>query len=840
MVDFKKKLGKRKIEKKINPIEIYDSLDRRSETGPLRPSQDYILKEWYNKRADDKDLIVKLHTGEGKTLIGLLILQSQLNKAKLPSLYICPNKYLAQQVILEARKFGIGYCQINEDNTLPNEFLDGEKILITYVQKVFNGKTIFGLDNKSILVDSVIIDDSHACIDSIKDAFTISFDKEHKFYQFILEIFEEDIKSQGAGSFLEIKGGDYDTFLPVPYWSLLEKRDLILQEISKYREEIIFNWPFIKNNMNNFQIFISGNKIELSPYSIPIHHFGTFDKASHRILMSATTQNDSFFIKGLSFSKNSVKTPLTNPSQKWSGEKMILIPSLIDDSLNRNDIVNIFAKENDKLRFGIVFLVNSFKKAQLHKAIGSIVADSSSIYHLVTQLKKGYYKNPVVFVNRYDGIDLPDESCRILIFDSLPYFDSLSDKYEEACRLKSDIINTKIAQKIEQGIGRSVRGEKDYSAIILIGNDLVRFIKSSKTNKYFSNQTQKQVEIGLEIAKMAQEDIESGTSPEEALKSLLTQLLKRDDGWKEYYVKEMSNAQAYNPEENLYDILEVEHEAEKYYYLGNYEKACELMQQLIDDKIKSNDEKGWYLQQLARYKYRLSKVDHNAIQKSAFEKNRQLLKPKDGITYKRLQFINENRIRRIKNWINQFPTYEDLIVNIDGVLDDLSFGTESERFEKALYEVGLMLGFLSERPDKEFKKGPDNLWCGIDNHYFVFECKSEINDKRQEINKHEAGQMNSHCGWFEEEYGKDVNVTYVLVIHTKTLSSSANFTHPVRILRKGKLRNLRNNIKGFFKELKNYKINDISDEKLQEFINIHKLDMESLKNDYYEDYYHKK
>jgi len=100
--------------------------------------------------------------------------------------------------------------------------------------------------------------------------------------------------------------------------------------------------------------------------------------------------------------------------------------------------------------------------------------------------------------------------------------------------------------------------------------------------------------------------------------------------------------------------------------------------------------------------------------------------------------------------------------------------------------------------------------------------------------------MNSHCGWFEEEYGKDVNVTYILVIHTKTLSSLANFTHPVKILRKGKLRDLRNNIKGFFKELKNYKINDISDEKLQEFINVHKLDMESLKKDYNEDYYHKK
>jgi len=46
MVDFKKRLIQKNIEKKISPIEIYNSLDRRSETGPLRPAQEFILKEW--------------------------------------------------------------------------------------------------------------------------------------------------------------------------------------------------------------------------------------------------------------------------------------------------------------------------------------------------------------------------------------------------------------------------------------------------------------------------------------------------------------------------------------------------------------------------------------------------------------------------------------------------------------------------------------------------------------------------------------------------------------------------------------------------------------------------
>ncbi len=63
----------------------------------------------------------------------------------------------------------------------------------------------------------------------------------------------------------------------------------------------------IKDSLLNIQIFLSGNEIELSPNYIPIERFGTFANANQRILMSATTQDDSFFIKGLSFSPKAVK-----------------------------------------------------------------------------------------------------------------------------------------------------------------------------------------------------------------------------------------------------------------------------------------------------------------------------------------------------------------------------------------------------------------------------------------------------------------------------------------------------------------------------------------------------
>lgn len=82
MVNLRERLAKKKLQKPINPIEIYASLDRKASKGELRNVQKIILEKWFTERKDDKDLIIKLSTGRGKTLIGLLILQSKINSGE--------------------------------------------------------------------------------------------------------------------------------------------------------------------------------------------------------------------------------------------------------------------------------------------------------------------------------------------------------------------------------------------------------------------------------------------------------------------------------------------------------------------------------------------------------------------------------------------------------------------------------------------------------------------------------------------------------------------------------------------------------------------------------------
>lgn len=845
MVDFKKKLGLKSIEKKVDPVEIYDELDRRSETGPLRPVQREILTNWWLNRKDDKDLVLKLHTGQGKTLIGLLILQSKLNQKKGPCLYVCPNKYLVKQTCQEAEKFGIGYVTIDSSNSLPDQFLNSEKILITHVQKVFNGKSVFGIGGKFTKVNTIILDDSHACIDFINESFKIKVNNSHHLYQRLFQLFEDDLREQGEGSFFEIKNGESTTFLPVSYWNWQDKKSEVVQIIIEYTSDtkVMFTWDLIKDSIDNCQCFFSGKELEISTYFSPVNQFSTFSKAEQRILMSATTQNDSFFLKGLGLNVQAINNPLTPEQEKWSGEKMILIPSLIHEELNRDYIIVRFSKQNPSRKAGLVAITSSFNKAKVYQKQGSVVVKSENIFEEVSKLKSGEYSNTVVVVNRYDGIDLPDDSCRFLIIDSMPYSESLTERYEEECRSNSDLTNIRAAQKIEQGLGRSVRGEKDYSVILIIGDDLVKFLKSSSSNRFFSSQTRNQIEIGLEVSEMAkEEDIKNGNDYTKVILELINQCLKRDDGWKEFYKEKMDANINSNPSSTgkILEILELERKAEESFFQNDPESAINHGQKIIDLYCTEDQaEKGWYLQTLARFKYKISKLDSNNTQQSAFKNNSQLLKPREGINYKKLSYISENRIKRIRDWISSHENYQELSMDVNEILENLSFGQPSEKFEKALQDLGYAIGFLSQRPDKEFKKGSDNLWCVSNDEYFMFECKSEVEDSRSEINKTETGQMNNHCAWFEQEYKTD-KVKRILIIPTKNVSKQGSFTHEVEIMRKGTLKSLRDRVKSFFKELKDYSLTEISDSKMQELLVFHKLDVESLKKEYSEKYFQKK
>ncbi len=122
---------------------------------------------------------------------------------------------------------------------------------------------------------------------------------------------------------------------------------------------------------------------------------------------------------------------------------MVLMPSLIDEECDRDLVATQFAALTNA-PFGVVAIVPNTKGQYIMKILGQISPNNKELFEVIDDLRKGKFSNTVVINNRYDGIDLPDESCRVLVIDSLPYLNSYFDKYEEKCCPNSEIINKKL------------------------------------------------------------------------------------------------------------------------------------------------------------------------------------------------------------------------------------------------------------------------------------------------------------------------------------------------------------------------------------------------------------
>lgn len=831
MVDFKKRLKRHSAEKPLDPLEIYDSLDRSSDKGPLRPVQNHVLTQWHDTLRSSRDLIVKLHTGQGKTLIGLLMQQSRLNEKCGPAVYLCPNHFLVDQTCAQAKQFGIQVTTADEH--LPTDFLDGSTILVTTVQKLFNGLTRFGLDAQSIPLGSVVLDDCHACIDSIKQACSIILPSSSKAYDEIVHLFENDLREQGAGTFADIRNGDFDALLAVPYWAWIEHGDSVTAILSKHKAdtEIKFAWPLLRDMVTNCLCLVSGKSLEIVPYSPPLHKFGSFYESKYRVFMSATVTDDSFLVRGLGLDRTTIESPLIYPKEKWCGEKMLLMPSLLNTSLTREEIVKGLSAPNTKRKYGVVSLCPSFRLSELWKDNGADVVDGASMLERVEALKNGDCTKAVCIVNRYDGVDLPDDACRILVLDSKPQGTSLFDRYLESCRPESDVMAQRLARIIEQGLGRSVRGEKDYCAIVLAGADLVQAVRSSDVRKYYSAQTRTQIEIGLEIAEFAKEDIADGVDPASALNGLIRKVLERDEGWKDFYSERMSKLKADSPDKKMLDVFSEEAKAERLAEAGRWDEAAGVIQGLLDGTKFTAHEKGWYLQEMARYRYWHQKVESKKVQVAAHTANRYLFKPQEGVSVKKLDAVPLKRVEAIASWVGKSSEYDDLMIRVEGILTALRFGADSDRFERALQQLGEALGYSAERPDKEWGEGPDNLWCLRKNEYLHVECKNGVDIKRDEISKAESGQMNNSIAWFRKNYS-DANMTPLIVFPGKKLGKAAGFSETVTVMREKELKRLVRNVRQFFSEFNGADLGDLEAKTLQKWLQAHDLDTDKIKTQY--------
>ncbi|WP_161485015.1 DEAD/DEAH box helicase [Neomoorella mulderi] len=733
----------------------------------MRDVQVDVLDAWYGNR-EKRDTIVKMNTGSGKTLVGLLMLQSSLNEGIGPALYLCPTHQLVDQVVNQARQYGITVLRDVPRNPLPFEFLNSEAILVTTFSRFFNGQSVFGVEGRSsspVEVGAIVIDDAHSCLAIAREQASITFQREEVGYSQFLGLFRGVLEEQSAGTAASIFEGDSAAFLAVPYWAWLNcLNDVasILSQLSREEEgNVKFAWPLMQGCLEICHCLVSGRKILITPHVLPVERIPAFKRAKRRFYLSATLIDDAALIRDFGLSEDIFSNPLHPKIKGDVGERLIIAPGLIDSSISKEEIypwVATFARKG----YNIVVLCPSFNAASRWQQIGARVAGEGRDIGVQEAIKQLHDSrgNIIVLVNRYDGIDLPGDACRILVLDGLPVGGDLYEQYVMAMRPDSQQVRLVQAQKIEQGLGRGVRSGSDYCAVLLVDHDLVSFVITKQNQQLLSPETRRQLEIGRDLARRIRD---SGGDILNKLGQLIEQCLKQDPGWKKFHRQRLADLEEVQPNPLPRQLAVVERKAIKLFQANQGSEAAQVIQQALDElKLNDNADKGWYLQLAAHFCHRTDPARAQEIQRKAHELNRNLLRPLEGIKYKKIAAYAGVQASRVVQWVRQYEDPNTMLVYVSSILDKLAFGVDSNTFEQAFEDLGNILGFRAQRPEKEYGRGPDVLWVLTKGHYLVIEVKNQVDPNRDFIAKKEAGQLANSVNWFRSEYG-EAEMTPILV-----------------------------------------------------------------------------
>lgn len=813
----------------VDPIELYQSCSYKDGYGYLRSIQEEVLRNWHKQR-EKRDIICKMNTGSGKTLTGLLMLYSKQIETKEPSLYLCPNIQLVEQTLEMAELYGIPVCGFdkNRPGDFPKDFINAKKILVCTFHKLFNGKSIFNRDK--IKLGAVILDDAHKCVDIAREQCTLTIPRGHLIPDKLFTLFESDLKFQAPGAFHRLAYGDPLMEMKVPYWTWFDNHEKVIEILNKQVtataadavknpdvDSLFFKWNFMTNNLLSYDCYFSGTSMEITPIHVPYHEIASFNEARHRYILSATFEDDYDLIKDIGIDHASIINPIVPTDRKDVGKRLILAPNRFDPKIYDEQLIDFIA-QYPKENINTVILVPSNQRAQRWIEKGANYVNTANIDDALAKLSNSV-GNFMVFDNRYDGIDLHGDLCRVLVLDGMPRYTALHEEYIEnrLDRLRAG----RKAQIIEQGLGRGVRSGGDYCVVYLMGDDLMSYLGYNKNMEYFTPITRAQLTLGLQLL--------DGVEPTDSFKLLKDTAhlcLTKDPDWLKFHTNALSGITADIMDEkkrNRLDISEIERVALREFRLRNYEKAADIiLSQIVNSMEITSKEKAWYYQFSAQLMYLGNLPNSNDLQSKACTLTTNMFHPPQGHMYKKIHKKGAQP-SLVKSRLETFERPQDIIVHVNDILKQLKYLPEidAKSFEKKLSELGRFLGFTSQEAERELGNGPDVLWCMSDNHYLILEAKSR--STHTEITRDNVEQLLHSEVWFKGQYGTDMDYTAVTLQSTPKKGRNVNTHDKMQVIDQDCLDLLHDNLSKFATSLQSKHTKGHSEEDLARLLEAYKF-----------------
>ncbi|WP_329539235.1 DEAD/DEAH box helicase [Streptomyces sp. NBC_01358] len=496
-----------------DPEQLYRLLAR-GNRGPdsVWVHQAKVMEHWHGQFRAKGDVALELPTGAGKTLVGGLIAEYLRRAEGSRVAYLCPTRQLAVQTARKLDDYGIppslliGPSRDWDQADLARYQAAGSVAVSTY-SHVFNSRP--RIDTADVL----ILDDAHAADGYVSAPWSLRINRRlhESAYKDLLAALSPALDPLLLPHLRsESPGGQYlnAVYLASPAAVAARAghvesviREAVAQE--KVSNDAVHAWKFLETHVADCLAYVSYREILIRPLIAPTFQHSAFNSPKQRIYMSATLGAGGELERAFGRPKiHRIPVP-AGWDKEGTGRRFFVFPELARDLTSDTTVVAPFVQRVIAQAGRVVVLTpetrvaDKFRERYLPEGYRTFTAKEveGDLSDFTSQPAAA-----LVLTNRYDGVDLPDEDCRLVVFDGLPASGDLQEKFLHDSVGAEEVLRERIRARIQQGAGRATRNLRDHAAVVVLGRSLTSYLVRRDIQASMHPEIHAELEVGVDAS----------------------------------------------------------------------------------------------------------------------------------------------------------------------------------------------------------------------------------------------------------------------------------------------------------------------------------------------------
>jgi len=735
-----------------------------------------MLRAYVANAVNAKDVALQLPTGSGKTLVGLLIGEWFRRKNQERVVYLCPTVQLVNQVVEQAKqKYGIKSIAFTGSKyqyspASKAEYSNAEALAVTTYSSLFNVNPFF--DNAHV----IILDDAHAAENYIIGHWSLLIDQSTVGHATLFTALATSLKSVISALDYHHLCNDPDKSpdpqfgsepqwvekLPTPiFYEHAAEIAAIIDAHVDQDSDLRYQWGTIRDHLYACHMYLAPRQILIRPLIPPTRTHIPFAGARQRLYMSATL-GEAGELERLTGTNKLVRLPVpTGWDKQGIGRRLFFFP---ERSLEESKALELAFEMMTQTPRSLVLTPSEREANKIRGLISSQLGYQLFNASQIEESKAPFIQTPkavAVVANRYDGIDLVGDECRLLILKGLPRATNLQEQFLIS-RCGSALVYTdRILTRFVQAAGRCTRSATDYAAVVILGEALNKFLMQPDKRVHLHPEIQAELGFGIDESK--------DLSKEDFMENLRTFFAHKAD-WDEADAEIVARREEMQqkPLPGTDELgKSVPHEVQYQYLLwkSDYEGAVaecrQALQHLSGDDLKGYRAFWYYLAGSAAWLAHQAGIQPMAsIARDFFTRAASISTirwltglSRIGLTAASEEHTDQKLMRvveRLEGRLEELGTANDLKfeAEIKSILSGLADADSAKVFEEAQVKLGELLGY--QAGNNESTAAPDPWWIVDDDLCIVFEDHTGLKEGNRTIGVNKVRQAASHPNWIRK------------------------------------------------------------------------------------------